>query len=433
MVFKSLRYLRELRRNQWLKKEDLEKLQNKLLRAIIKHAFSNVEFYNRKFKTAGIKPSDIQTVNDLHKIPLTYKTEIQNLSKQEVLAKTADEKRIIARRTGGSTGISLTVFFDEKAEKYDSTSWIRTYLANGVKLRDRFSLVVYPRSRSQKQQAYRRLGLLPKEYISVFDDTETQIRKLQSIKPDIIQGYPSTLALIANKVKKDCLKFKVKMVFTEAELLNKLMRQNISSGFDCDVYDLFATREFGLIAWECKEHSGYHINSDNLVLEFIRNGENVTEGERGEIVCTSLTNYTMPLIRYNLGDIGIPLNQKCPCGRSLPLMKVMEGRANDLLVTPEGRTISPLIFHPFPFQELGILSKIRQFRIVQEKIDEISIELVMTEDFDKKPHEDFETAEKRIKEFFGEKMKVSFKIVEKLLRDPSGKLRTVISKVSTGT
>lgn len=430
MVLQSLQCLFELNRTQWMKKADAEKRQNKRLRSIIKHAYSNVEFYNRKFKEAGIKLSDIRTVSDLHKIPFTYKSEIQKLPEQEILAKNVNVRKIIAKRTSGSTGIPLKIFFDKKARNYDAASWIRAYLTNGVKPWDKFALVVDPHSASQKQPLYNRFGILRREYITIFDDVETQIRKLQLIKPNVIQGYPSVLALLAREVKKECLKFNVKRIFTEAELLNKLSRLNISSGFNCGVYDLFATREFGLIAWECKEHFGYHINSDNLIVEFVRNGETVREGERGEITCTSLTNYAMPLIRYRLGDVGIPLGQECPCGRSLPLMKVIEGRANDLLITPKGKIISPLIFHPFPFQELEFFSKVEQFRIVQEKIDEISIDLVMAESFREDPQESFKIAEKRMKKVFGEKVKVAFNIVERLPRDPSGKLRTVISKVS---
>jgi len=95
-----------------------------------------------------------------------------------------------------------------------------------------------------------------------------------------------------------------KLIFTRAELLTGKDRKQINEVFDTGVIDLYGTAEFGVLAWECKKHQGYHINSDIILVEAIKDNQQV-HGEEGQAICTDLTNYTMPFIRYALGDIVI--------------------------------------------------------------------------------------------------------------------------------
>jgi len=183
------------------------------------------------------------------------------------------------------------------------------------------------------------------------------------------------------------------------------------------------SNEFGNIAWECREHSGYHINADNKFVDFVRGEEPVSLGEHGEIVCTSLNNYAMPLIRYKLGDIGIPQEGGCSCGAVLPLMRLIEGRTDELLSTVDGRIVTPLIFFPYPFSNY---EGIYQFKVIQEKIDKILIQLVV-EDGDKTYDDVLENARKEIKNVFGDSMQVEFEFLDEIKPDPSGKLRKIIS------
>ena len=167
------------------------------------------------------------------------------------------------------------------------------------------------------------------------------------------------------------------------------------------------------------------MNSDKLVIEFIKEGESVSNGERGEIVCTNLINYAMPLIRYNLGDIGIPSKDPCECGINLPMMSHVEGRADDLLTSTDGRIISPSVFFPYPFSSMD---GIKQFKVIQERRNKLTIELVINENFialDKF----LQKATHEIKKLFGEDMEVEFKFSDKIEKNSNGKLRKIISRV----
>lgn len=430
MILRTLYYLHKLRKNQWLKWKELEEIQERKLRAIVKLAYEEVPFYHKKFDAAGIKPYNVKALEDLPKIPLTTKSEIHNASISEMVAKNVDLYNRVKYTTSGSTGIPLTVIYDKETVDFDAALWTRAYLENGYKFRDKMAIIADPHSSQPKNYWYQLLGLLRKKHISIWNDIEKQISALEQYDPDIIQSYPSSLNLLAHAIRsKGMMSVQPKLVFSEAEVLDRVTRRLVNSVFNVEMFDLYATREFGLMSWECDRHNGYHINVDNVLMEFVKNGQNVAPGESGEIVCTSLVNRAMPLIRYKIGDTGIPADEKCPCGRRLPLMKVVEGRVDDFLVTADGRIISSLILFPYPFE--GIPG-IKQFRVIQEKKDKMLFQLVTGDNFPKNTARVWENSAEAVRKVFGESMQVDFQVVEKIARDASGKVRKVISRVKGG-
>jgi len=429
VVYVSLQTLFDLyalRRDLHSSPSELLDMQTKRLRAIINHAYANVPYYHRKFDEAKVKPEDIKNIEDLTRLSTSPRTEIQAAPLSEITAKNLDLYKCHERTTSGSTGIPLTVTIDPRAEQFEEALWTRTYLENGLRTRDKMSVIQDPRSikPSRKNDMLQKIGLMRRQYISIFDRVEKQSKLLEKYNPDAIKGYASSLAILADFIKQRSSPIRPRQIFSGAELLDNQTRKLISSIFKAEVFDNYACNEFTLMAWECRRHEGYHINIENVVMEFLDEGENVAPGERGEIVCTGLTNYAMPLIRYRLGDIGVPNQEQCSCGRTLPLMKIVEGRADDFLVTIDGRLISPLVFFPFPFKE----DETKQFRVIQEKRDRLIIQLVLQDDVRGKT-EIFENARKEISRLFGAATQVEFQTFDKIEKDPSGKLRKIISRV----
>jgi phenylacetate-CoA ligase len=217
-----------------------------------------------------------------------------------------------------------------------------------------------------------------------------------------------------------------RLVFTGAELLHAKARREISSTFECDVLDYYGCGEMSLLMWECTEHMGFHMNVDSVATEFLNNGKVVGPGEEGEIVCTNLHNYAMPLIRYRLGDVGVPIGEQCSCDRNLPLMKVLRGRSDDLLTTPKGELVfASSLFH----NAIGQINGIKQFRVIQEKKDRLLIQLVAKEGFPNEPRLQ-EQVRSAIQSFLGEDMQVDVQFAGKIERDPTGKSRVFISRIS---
>jgi len=425
MITRYAYYIYELRRNLHLEPSKLQETQNKKLRAITKHAYEHVPFYRRKFAAAGVGPEDIKSVEDLYKVPMTTKAEIQANPFNDILANNMNTNNSVQGTTSGSTGRPLTVIIDQKAEDFRLALWDRAYLENGLRVRDKMAIIQDPRNFPRSKRWVERLKILRREQISTFDDASSQMRILETFRPKILKGYSSSLAILADFCKNKKQNISPRFIFTGAELLLDRDRELISSVFGCDVLDYYGSTEFSLLAWECQNHMGYHMNTDSTVIEFVNNGNKVDNGKRGEIVCTSLVNYAMPLIRYRIGDVGIPLEERCSCGRSLPLLKMLEGRADDFLTTLDGRIISPTIFSPYPFKSLR---GINQFKVIQERRDKLTIQIATEPDFPEDGHIQ-EEARKEIVKIFGEGMKVDFQILERIDIDPSGKLRKIVSHV----
>jgi phenylacetate-CoA ligase len=430
VVYVSLQTLFDLyalRRHLHSNPSELKDVQTKRLRAIMNQAYANVPFYHRKFDEARVRPDDIKNVEDLTRIPMSTRNEIQAAPLSEITAKNIDIDKCARRTTSGSTGIPLTVTINPRAEQFEEALWTRAYLENGLRIRDKMSVIHDPRSikASRRNDVLQKIGLMRRQYISIFDTAEKQSKLIEKYNPHAIKGYASSLAILADFIKRQSSPIHPRQIFSGAELLDNQTRKSISSIFEAEIFDNYACNEFTLMAWECRQHEGYHINVENVIMEFVADDETAAPGERGEIVCTGLTNYAMPLIRYRLGDIGIPNEEQCSCGRTLPLMKVVEGRADDFLITTDGRLISPLVFFPYPFKE----GETRQFRVIQEKRDKLIIQLVLQEGV-RGEREIFEHARKEISRLFGTATRVEFQTLDKIEKDPSGKLRKIISHVA---
>ena len=187
--------------------------------------------------------------------------------------------------------------------------------------------------------------------------------------------------------------------------------------------DTYATIESGLIAWECSEHYGYHINIDSVVLEFLENGKSVQPGKRGNVVITNLHSYAMPIIRYELGDVCIPSGDVCPCGSELPLMLIVEGRVDDMIYTATGKVVSPNSIT----NVMEAVDGISQFRVIQETEEKLLTLIVKGRGFSSNTPK---IAQQLLKKLVGEEMEVNIQLVDGIPMEHTGKIRSVISNVT---
>jgi len=408
-------------KQQWLKTSELEEIQRKMLRGIIKHAYENVPFYHSKFDSVGVKPDDIKTVEDLSKIPITTKQELRDNFSSGIIAKGVNINKCDVSKTSGSTGIPLTVYYSEKDDDYEKAIALRPNLSCGQKIRDKWAVITSPDHIAFKKW-FQKFRVFAPEYVSLFAGVNEQISILENFQPDVLDGYPSSIYLLAKGIKEmGNDKIHPKIIFTTAELLTDDMRKYVESVFGVKVYDQFGCVELARTAWECPEHCGYHIDMDAVVMEFLRDGEAVTPGERGEIVYTGLYQHAMPFIRYAVGDIGIPSDEKCPCGRGLPMMKLVEGRTDAFVQVPDGRVFSPIIWTILlrPFLEIS------QFKVIQEKKNLIKVQIVKGKGFMEKT---IDRVKRDIKNVLGEDMHIEVEFVDEIPRE-AGKVRSVVSKI----
>ena len=417
--------LHRLRRNLGLSKADLEKIQRERLVSLIRHAYENVPYYRRLFDSIRLRPEDIKGVADLRHIPVTDKAAMRELSVEEKTARNIDLNKCLKLFTSGSTGMPAHLYFTHRDFKVLDMVYLRSFMENGLKFNYKRAFVMDPHGFETKSRWYHHLGLARYVNISCFLEPDDQINILREARPDFIHGYPSSLKLIAEHIIESRENgLRPKLVSTAAELLDKKGRGLIENAFGVKIYDRYAASEARNIAWECDEHNGYHINIDTLVVEFLKDGKNAAEEERGDTVITNLYSYAMPFIRYRIGDIGIPSERKCPCGIELPLMEIIEGRDEDFIVLKSGRVVSPMMVTG----TLDHVPGIKQFRVVQEDMGTLTVTIATEEGFDSNSIEG--KVESALSAVVGAGMAIFCKVVADIPREPSGKVRAVISKVT---
>src|SRR3990167_1934564 len=413
-------YLYQFQKNTWKSRSELEDIQSKKLRALIKHAYQNVRFYREAFIERNLHPDDIKTAHDLVKLPIVRKKVLQQLP-QDFFAKNYNIKQCRKSRTSGSTGIPLTLYTSTTDESYNKTVNFRAMMENGLKLTHKVMAISHPESFTHKAW-FQKIGIYRKENLSVYNSTERNVRKFVEYSPDLLIGYPSVLSVMADYITKNNIRITpTKKIFTSAEILFDGMRKKIVSIFGCDVIDLYGCTELRRLAWECSKHEGYHADIDFAVIEIIK--DTFLEGEDGSILVTGLHNYAMPLIRYQNGDVAqVSQQERCSCGRGLPLIGKIKGRMDDMIILPSGRVISPRSINV-----LDYIEGINRYRIIQEEKGLFVVQIEKNERFSEQTLHDIE--EQIRKGCFNEYVTIQIKEVEKIPQEKSGKIRTVISKV----
>jgi phenylacetate-CoA ligase len=423
-MLNSLLLLRKLRGNLKLSRAELEEIQRKKLKGLLKHAYENVPYYRGLFDSNRIKPEDIRNIHDLENIPVTDKAVLRSMKRADIIAKNIDLQKCVEVFTSGSTGIPTHIYFTQRDLEFLDLIYLRSFLENGLRFKYKRAFVLDPHSFETKKCWYHWFGLATYVNISCFLDPREQAKALIDAKPDFIHGYPSSLKEIAEIVLELEIKgIQPRIISTAAEMLHKKDRVLIGSAFGVDIYDRYAARECGNIAWECDRHAGYHINMDSLVVEFIKDGHSVEPGERGDVVITNLHSYAMPFIRYRIGDIAVPSANSCPCGMELPLMKIFEGRDEDFIVLNNGRKISPMAVTG----TLDHIPGLKQFRVIQEERDLMVVQIVAGTKYSQDvPIK----TENLLRELVGGEMRIEVRMVSEISKEKSGKIRAVISKVS---
>lgn len=419
-----------MKRAYW-PRDRLKEYQNKKLRGIVRYAYDYASFYHKRFREEGIKPSEIRTLSDLNKVPIVMREEIRK-NLDQIVSREYDTAQLNMLRTSGSTGKPLHFYISGKEDEHRKAKHLRADISVGHRPRDKWVTISTPLHFGSVTTLQRLLGIYVPTFVSVFEDVTTQISIIEESKPDVLGGYSNSLLLLAKEVeKKGRDAIKPRLIMGGAECSEDSSRQFIEKVFDAPFYDQYACDEMGRMAWQCKEKNEYHMDADSVIIQFVDDdGEEVSLGERGEIVCTSLFNYTVPFIRYAVGDVGIPSNQECPCGRTLPLMKMVEGRTDSFILLPDGRVLSPMALNAVG-EMFKYHNNIDQYRITQRKIDLIEFLIKLNSDGVDKTIVEKELLNhlQRILNISADEVTFEVKFVDEFPLDKSGKLRKVVSEL----
>jgi phenylacetate-CoA ligase len=426
-----------LDRSQYWTRDEIERLQSKNLCLLIDHAYGTVPYYHRIFKERNLKPQDIRTYQDLTKLPVLTKSIIRrNLA--DLISRDFTHDRLIPYSTGG-TGSPLNFYITREKMSWEVAAEYRAYSWAGYRLGDRCFMLWGARKDmnlprfSLSYYAKRVAGMLQRTIVVdpfVLSDNVlgNYADVLRRFKPQVVRGYAMPVYMLAKYlVDKGIDDVRPKTVITGAEMLFDSMRKTIEEGFGCRVFDHYGSREIGAIGSECEMHCGYHISAENVIVEFVREGEPVEPRQSGVILLTGLRNYGMPFIRYEVGDVGEPSEEVCSCGRGLPLMKAIKGYESQFLAVRDKVTgaVMPVSSHIDYFLDL-LESPPSNYRIVQESLDYVVIKIAQEQ---RCGQEDVDLLVKELRSCLGMDVKIEVQFVDDLPPLPSGKRSPVISKV----
>lgn len=424
----SVSRLRALERSQWWSPEELDRHRLESLRAFLTHAGAQVPYYRRLFGEAGFDPGAISGLDDLQRLPFLTKPLIR--ANTEAL-KAEDAGPLKRYNTGGSSGEPLIFFMGRDRVSHDVAAKWRATRWWGVDIGDP-EIVVWGSpielGTQDRLRAFRD-AVLRTHLLPAFEMSEANldrfVNEIRSRRPRMLFGYPSALSLIARHAERhgQCMDdLGIAVAFVTSERLYDDQRETIARIFGCRVANGYGARDAGFIAHECPS-GGMHLSAEDIVVELIdHNGQPVQAGEAGEIVVTHLATGDFPLVRYRTGDIAVMDDRPCTCGRGLPMLKEIQGRATDFVVAADGTIMHGLALIYVVRDLLGI----QQFKIIQESRDLTRVLLVPGPGWDPSVVPSIENA---FKARLGQSVRVEVMTVAEITPEQSGKFRYVISCV----
>ncbi len=419
------RYMREFERNQYLHPDELRKLQMLRLRQQLIAAYRYVPFYRHRMTQAGLTPLDIRTHEDLHLLPVLTKRDIQDYQDLLVSSNVPAGKRE-RNQTGGSTGSPLQFYVDK--ERFDSrmASTVRHNSWAGLRIGDwyahlwgsRFDVGDKPDPNPEWRQKYlyRNLTL---HTAAVSEEAMMQyVEILRKYRPRYMVSYAQSAVLFAefcNANKIHDIAFESMIV--SAEMLLPGKRQVLEETFGGKVFNRYGCREVSVIASECEFHSGLHVNADALLVE-VEPAPNLPAG-MGRVLVTDLLNRSMPLIRYEIGDLAsLDANMQCPCGRSLPLVGNIQGRTSDFLRLPSGRMIAG----PSLALLAADMQDVRQVQFIQPDPQHVTLKVVAGTGYGARTELELR---RRMQPYLEDQTSLTIVTSDSIPSEPSGKYRFV--------
>ncbi len=318
--------------------EQIRSWQNERLVKQVQHVWDNVPYYRAKMEEKGVTPADIQSVDDLHKLPFLTKADLRDAYPYGLCAKPLSEC-VRIQSTSGTTGRRVVAFYTQ----HDIDLWedccARAIVAAGGTKEDvvqvAYGYGLFTGGPGLNGGSHK-VGCLTLPMSS--GNTERQLQFMTDLEATILCCTPSYAQYLAESIEEAGLKDKIKLkagIFG-AEAWSEEMRHDIENRLGIKAYDIYGLTETSGpgVSFECCEQTGMHINEDHFIAEIINpeTGEVLPEGEKGELVFTSITKEAFPLLRYRTRDICVLSRKKCSCGRTHVKMSKPMGRSDDMLI-----------------------------------------------------------------------------------------------------
>lgn len=410
-------------------------VQARRIRQIAAFAAREVPFYREAFRSAGLRPKECRSAADLARLPLLRKEEVSR--HPERFRPERLNRASLRLHSSGTSGKARTIDYDDRA----------LFLALAHGYRQRLVLArVLGRTTGYREAVIARPEGLPVQIRRFYEthswfpsrveleriiispaESYTQIfRRLEEFQPDAVFGYGSHLGAFYRWMAGNNTGGHLpRVIFYGADRMPDADRTLIEEKLGIPVFSFYQSAESLRIAFQCERRQGLHLSLDQIAVRVIdSSGHDAPPGGRGEIVISNLTNRATVLLNYSLGDIVTVASGPCPCGRSLPIIDRIEGRADDLVRLPDGSSIHALS----ALEGVQAVPGVIQVQIVQEELRKFLLRAVCS------PEADWPVIEKRfasvLSSTLGDGLTLQIERVPEIAPDSSGKVRAVVSRIT---
>jgi len=440
-------YLSDLERIQHINDKQLKKYQDKALKRMVKYAYT-IPLYYEKYKEADIQPNDIKGIDDIGKLPFITKDDLRENYPDRIIPKGFNKEHNFLLSTSGSTGKPVFLYVDAFSAIKSLIAFVRSFKKYGGKWQKTKIIMVIDTSTGSLEHTVFNQSALPFlktfislkniKYVDIAKKPEAIIKEIDEFQPEFLGSNPNMLRELAffrnngygRNIKLNC-------IVSGGTMLGSYTKTYVENSFNTKVVDTYGTTEAGPLAFQCKNGEYYHVHSDFVFLEFL-DDENkpVPSDTPGHLVVTKLYGKGTPIIRYRgIEDLVTPTTKKTCCTISSQIIKQIEGRSTDLIILPNKKLLSPLTVTGIPAKIMDEFKtyKIKQFQIIQQKIDEIEILIVIDEKLrNKGPSVKMilEELKKRFSEKIGHGINIVIHEVDEIQKDERlDHVKVVISKV----
>jgi len=406
-------------------RDDLIGFNKLYLKRLLLHASKHVPYYHRLLKNDNVVNGEIVDLSKFDKIPILTKEIIQS---EELISDDYLTRKWYYNFTGGSTGEPTKFIQDANYNKWYNAT-INFYYKDMLDI-DEINVKKIELWGSPRDLFKGTIGIKAKigtwltniVFLNSFRMTEADMEKyvktINLYKPDLIRGYAGSLFELCRFAEAKNVKiYTPKRIISSAETLTNEMREKIESAFGTKLYNFYGSRETASLAGECRCGLMHIFEFNNYIETLDKDNQPVKEGQKGRIIVTNLHNYSMPFIRYEIGDMAVFGSNKCKCGNILPTLERIEGRIEEQFIKKNGDIV---IGYYFVHLMGVVLNKgfIKKFQVIQENFEKIRILVVPLGTL---PDSEKKEIENKIKLQMGDNCNIFWDFVDDIPKTKSGK------------
>jgi phenylacetate-CoA ligase len=404
--------------------EELIMFQEKYLKKLLIHAYENVPYYHGHLREIGVINEGKVDLSKFNQIPILTK-EIMRKHHKELISIDYLKRKWYYNSSGGSTGEPIRFIQDDIYSKWGNVTnyyWYKDIL--GIDEHNVKKVFLWGSERDLFKCGFgSKINFVNWLNNTIFlnsfrlteKDMNNYIKILNTYKPDLIRGYAGSLYELSRYAeRKDKTIHTPKVIISTAETLTEEMREKIETIFGTKLYDFYGSRESNNLAGECKEGLMHILAFHNYVEILDDNCGPAKEGEEGRVIVTNLHNYSMPLIRYEIGDIAELGPDRCKCGNKLPLLRKVTGRITDHFIKEDGTIIYGEYFTHLFYHKRWIKS----FQAIQEDYITIRVLIVPNGEVDE---QEKMYIEDKIRLIMGKNCRIIWNVIDEIPKTPQGK------------